>query len=80
MARCEPQLGVVHIRSDDFLKSTLFVLVSEEFNERIVNVRAMGGKEAGSGTKFVEEEKFILPAQFSVISFSCFFLDPLPFF
>lgn len=80
MARCEPQLGVVHIRSDDFLKSTLFVLISEEFNERIVNVRAMGGKEAGSGTEFVEKEKFIFPAQFSVISFSCFFLDPLPFF
>ena len=80
MARCEPQLGVVHIRGDNFLKTTLAVFASEEFNKSIVNMCAMGGKEAGSGTKFVEEEEFILPAQFPVISFSCFFLNPLPFF
>lgn len=60
MARRKPQFGIVDIWSYDFLKPALSVLISEEIDERIINMCAVRSKEAGSGTEFVKEKEFVL--------------------
>ena len=68
MSRSLPQLGVVHVRSDDLLVITLPVLLPEKVKESIVNACAMRQEETTSRAELVEKEKFLVLSNLSVVS------------
>lgn len=68
VAGCSPQVSVVDVRRDDFLKATLAVLASDEFDELVVDASAMRQPEAGTRGERVEEEKLLRLAQVLVIA------------
>ena len=79
MAGGLPQLAVVDVGRDDFLETSLSVLATNEFNQRVVNVGATRLEETGARRKLVEEEKFLVAADLSMVAFRCLLLKLLPF-
>ena len=55
-----PQLGVVNIGADDFVKASLPVLLFDKVNESVEDDRAFRLEEATSGAQLVEKEQFLI--------------------
>lgn len=53
---------------------------SKEVYKLIVDVRSFRIEEARARAKFMKEEEILFKTNFSMVSFSCFFLKKLPFF
>ena len=54
-----PQLGIVNVGRDDFLKTPFPVLFPDEFDETIVNEGSFGLEKTGSRTQFMEKEELL---------------------
>ena len=47
------------VRNSDLLEASLPVLLADELDELVVDVRALGLEEARAGTQLVEEEQVL---------------------
>lgn len=54
-----PQLGVVDVGGDDLLEAAFPVLLLDEADEGVVDVRAARLEEARARRQFVEEEQLL---------------------
>lgn len=75
-----PQFGIVDIRRDDFVESTLSIFGFNEVDECVVDVCAVWLKETRARRQFVEEKQLLILTDFAVVALRCFRLLFLPFF
>jgi len=60
VARALPELGIVHVGSDDLLEATLPVVAAHELNKGVVDACAVGQEEAAARAELVEKEELVL--------------------
>ena len=64
-----PEIEIENVRCDDFVVSTNPVLVLDKVHELVVNTSSVGKPKGGSGRQIVEEDKFLLVGNASVVAF-----------
>mmetsp|Transcript_6579 Transcript_6579/g.10253 ORF Transcript_6579/g.10253 Transcript_6579/m.10253 type:complete len:237 (-) Transcript_6579:906-1616(-) len=80
MARLMPQIQVVNVWSDDFIVSTIPVLLSNKLNEFVVNTAPMRKPKGRSSRQIVKHNKLLLGSNASVVTFLSLFHIFLPHF
>mmetsp|Transcript_52532 Transcript_52532/g.78488 ORF Transcript_52532/g.78488 Transcript_52532/m.78488 type:complete len:385 (-) Transcript_52532:986-2140(-) len=75
-----PQIQVVNVRSDDFVISSLPVMVTNERDEFVVDAGTVGKPEGTTRRQVVKHDQFLLLGNATMIAFFCLFLVLLPHF
>lgn len=77
MAGGLPQVRLVNIGADDFIKSSLLVLAPDQLQQSIVDSGAVWQEEGGTRRSLVEEEQLLLQANLSVVALRSLFKECL---
>ena len=80
MARCLPQLEVVHVGRDDLTVVARKVLLADDVAEPIVDAAAVGQEEARARREIVKEEELLLDAKLAVVALRSLLLQDLILF